>query len=75
MNPKKIYLNKTMKSFVVEQDYIKDFTSYDEYIKSDDIVPVTQDEIELFLFKCEEKNDIAKILNEFQKKLIEKIKQ
>lgn len=77
-NPKKMYMNKAMKSFVVERDFIKDIESYDCYIKEDDIVPFSQLEMDGIISRhnisADERNNIVELLNDFQNALIEKIK-
>lgn len=77
-NPKKMYMNKAMKSFVIERDFIKDIESYDCYIKEDDIVPFSQLEMDGIISRhnisADERNNIVELLNDFQNALIEKIK-
>lgn len=77
-NPRKMYMNKAMKSFVIERDFIKDIESYDCYIKEDDIVPFSQLEMDGIISRhnisADERNNIVELLNDFQNALIEKIK-
>lgn len=77
-NPKKMYMNKAMKSFVIERDFIKDIESYDCYIKEDDIVPFSQLEIDGIISRhnisVDERSNVVELLNDFQNALIEKIK-